>query len=151
MRGKMIISMSLVLAGSLAFRSWGGDSNGKTAKDSPRLITSIEGEKLFKAYCAACHGVDAKGNGPFAPALKVVPPDLTRIAERNRGMFPMGRIERIIAGDEALPSGHGPGEMPVWGPVFSHVDRDQDLGRVRIDNLTRYLISIQTRASAGVR
>jgi len=151
MRGKIIISMSLVLAGSLAFWLWGADSKGKTAKDSQRLITSIEGEKLFKAYCAACHGINATGNGPFALALKVAPPDLTRIAERNGGMFPMGRIERIIAGEEVLPSGHGSGEMPVWGPIFSQVERDQDLGRVRIDNLTRYLMSIQTRASAGLK
>ena len=53
------------------------------------------------------------------------------------------RIERIISGEEELPRGHG--EMPVWGPVFSQVDRDQDLGRVRIDNLARYLRDIQSK------
>ena len=30
-----------------------------------------------------------------------------------------------------------------WGPVFSQVDRDQDLGRVRVDNLARYLSGTQ--------
>jgi hypothetical protein len=53
------------------------------------------------------------------------------------------RIERIISGEEELPRGHGP--MPKWGPVFSQVDRDQDLGRVRIDNLARYLRDIQSK------
>ena len=150
MRGKFIISVTLALAGSMTFWMWGADSHAKAGKDSG-LIHSIEGKQLFQAYCAACHGADATGNGPFAPALRVPPPDLTRIAQRNGGMFPMGRIERIIAGEEPLASGHGSREMPVWGPVFSQVDRDQDLGRVRIDNVTRYLMSIQTRVSAGVR
>ena len=73
------------------------------------------------------------------------PPDLTRIAARNGGTFPLERVDRIIAGEEALPSGHGTRAMPLWGPVFSQVTRDQDLGRVRIDNLARYLRDIQRR------
>jgi len=44
-----------------------------------------------------------------------------------------------------MSAGHGTREMPVWGPIFSQVDRDQDLGRVRIDNLARYLASLQTK------
>jgi mono/diheme cytochrome c family protein len=142
MRSKIIISVSIVFAGSLLIWTLGAKAP---------LIDSIEGQALYKAYCAACHGSDATGNGPLAPALTVPPPDLTRIAERNGGAFPMGRVERIIAGEEPLATGHGTRQMPVWGPVFSQVDRDQDLGRVRIDNLTRYLMSIQTRASASVR
>jgi hypothetical protein len=34
--------------------------------------------------------------------------------------------------------------MPVWGPVFRRVERDQDLGLVRVANLVKYLESIQT-------
>ena len=111
-------------------------------KKSP-LINSIQGPALAKAYCASCHGADAKGEGPMANALKVKPSDLTRIAARNGGTFPLMRIERIISGEEQPQSGHGTSEMPVWGPIFSHVGRDQDLGRVRIDNLARYLRDIQ--------
>ena len=107
------------------------------------LINSIRGENLYKAYCASCHGPEAKGNGPMAACLKVAPPDLTRIAARNGGKFPLQRVDRIISGEEPLPSGHGTRAMPVWGPVFSQVDRDQDLGRVRIDNLARFLRDIQ--------
>jgi hypothetical protein len=78
----------------------------------------------------------------MAATLKIRPPDLTRISERNKGTFPLMRIEWIISGEEEL-RGHGP--MPVWGPVFSQVDRDQDLGRVRIDNLARYLRDLQSK------
>ena len=107
------------------------------------LIDSIRGDNLYKAYCASCHGVDGRGNGPMAAWMKVAPSDLTRIAARNGGQFPLARIDRIISGEEALPSGHGTRGMPVWGPVFSQVTRDQDLGKVRIDNLARYLRDIK--------
>jgi len=83
--------------------------------------------------------------GPWPDLLKVKPSDLTRIALRNGGTFPLMRIDRVISGEEQLPNGHGPAKMPVWGPIFSRVDVDQDLGRVRIDNLARYLREIQVK------
>jgi mono/diheme cytochrome c family protein len=126
-----------------------GPQDGKRVRalepEQQPLISSIQGDHLYKAYCASCHGSDAKGNGPMAVWLKVQPPDLTRIAARNGGKFPLDRVDRIISGEEALPSGHGTRAMPVWGPVFSQVTRDQDLGRVRIDNLARYLSDIQAK------
>jgi mono/diheme cytochrome c family protein len=119
-------------------------NKGSKAANGVRLIDSIQGPDLFKAYCASCHGGNAKGGGPMAASLKTKPADLTRISERNGGTFPFARIQRIISGEQQLPSGHGSREMPVWGPIFSQVTRnDMDLGRVRIDNLTRYLRDIQ--------
>jgi hypothetical protein len=79
----------------------------------------------------------------MAKSLKLPPADLTRISSRNGGTFPLARVSRIISGEEQLPMGHGTSEMPVWGPIFSRVDSDQDLGRVRIDNLARYLRDLQ--------
>ncbi|HEV2200292.1 MAG TPA: c-type cytochrome [Bryobacteraceae bacterium] len=107
------------------------------------LIPSIKGPDLFHAYCASCHGMDAKGGGPMAASLKIAPADLTRISARNGGVFPKMRVERIISGEEQPASGHGSSAMPVWGPIFSQVTADVDLGRVRIDNLALYLMSIQ--------
>ena len=108
-----------------------------------KLIDSIQGKDLFKAYCASCHGSDAKGRGPMATSLRVQPADLTHISIRNRDVFPMMRVQKIISGEEQPSSGHGSREMPVWGPIFSQITRDVDLGRVRIDNLARYLRTIQ--------
>ena len=108
-----------------------------------KLIDSIQGVELYKAYCATCHGLDAKGRGPMAGSLKTPPSDLTRIAIRNRGVFPMLRVQKIISGEEQPSPGHGSREMPVWGPIFSKITHDVDLGRVRIDNLARYLRDIQ--------
>ena len=79
------------------------------------LIASIQGPTLYKTYCGACHGPEAKGDGPMASTLKLPPADLTRISARNGGTFPSMRIERIISGEEER---RGHGAMPAWGPVF---------------------------------
>ena len=132
----------LLLAGSVCAAQ--GTHRKDKAKPAP-LIDSIQGPELYKAYCASCHGADAKGDGPMTASLRVKPSDLTRIAARNGGTFPLMRIESIISGETLPSTGHGSSQMPVWGPIFSHVERDQDLGRVRIDNLARYLRDIQVR------
>jgi mono/diheme cytochrome c family protein len=118
-------------------------SSAMAQNTDQHLISSIQGPALYKAYCASCHGMVGNGDGPMAKSLKVTPPDLTRISARNGGTFPLARMSRIISGEEQLPGGHGNREMPVWGPVFSRVDSDQDLGRIRVDNLARYLRDIQ--------
>jgi mono/diheme cytochrome c family protein len=109
------------------------------------LIQSIQGPALYKAYCASCHGANGKGGGPMAQSLKVKPTDLTHVSTRNGGKFPLTKIERIISGEQALPAGHGTRDMPLWGPIFSQIAWDQDLGRVRIDNLARYLREMQVK------
>ena len=122
-------------------------SSAQTQKTQPpettHLIDSVQGPVLYRAYCAVCHGKDGKGGGPMAKSLKVPPPDLTRLATRNGGSFPMARIQRIISGEEPRPAGHGTREMPVWGPIFSQIAWDQDLGRVRVNNLARYIEGMQ--------
>ena len=90
----------------------------------------------------------ARGNGPAASALRVKVPDLTQIAARAGGVFPRARVRNIIEGTES-PVAHGTRTMPVWGPVFHEIDNDQDLGNVRIDNLARYLQSMQAPPPAA--
>ncbi len=139
---------NLILGGFLLVWAAAAAQDGNGARtpqgEEQPLIGSIRGDNLYNTYCASCHGEDAKGKGPMAAWLKVQPADLTHISARNGGKFPLERVDRIISGDEALPSGHGSRAMPVWGPVFSQVTRDQDLGKVRIDNLARYLRDIQS-------
>lgn len=139
MNGKFL--GGLVLAATLI----GAQSPKAGGSEDVKLIPSIQGPALYKAYCASCHGVDAKGNGPMAESLKVRPSDLTRISARSAGTFPLMQIERIIQGEGQFQKGHGPREMPVWGPIFSRVEDDRDIGLVRIDNLARYLRDLQTK------
>jgi mono/diheme cytochrome c family protein len=107
------------------------------------LIRSTQGVDLFHAYCAACHGTNGKGHGPAAVALKTAPADLTTLSKNNSGQFPTARVRKVIMGDDVLAS-HGSREMPVWGPIFHQVEADVDRGNVRLENLTRYLESIQS-------
>ena len=141
------MSKSAVLAAGIAFLCGICVAQNKQSVplDSTRLIDSIQGPNMFKAYCAVCHGAAAKGDGPMAKSLRTPPPDLTRITARNNGMFPLAKVRRIISGEDSLGAGHGTKEMPVWGPIFSQVSWDQDLGRVRIDNLARYLETLQAK------
>jgi mono/diheme cytochrome c family protein len=118
------------------------DSTGTSSEQLPPLIRSMEGPDLFRAYCAPCHGIDGKGHGPAAVALKSHPADLTALARNNHGQFPLDLVRTTITGEKVLAS-HGSREMPIWGPVFHQVEADVDRGHVRMDNLVKYLESIQ--------
>ena len=121
-----------------------------TGRKNPDLvIKSVAGQDLFEFYCASCHGRDAKGNGGVAPALKVPPPDLTTLAQRNRGTFPAARVEGVLKGDKRLSApAHGASDMPVWGPIFKGLDSRDEVNEQRIENLVKYIESIQAKAKA---
>jgi mono/diheme cytochrome c family protein len=112
-------------------------------KERQRVPESTQGPVLYKTHCAVCHGTQGNGGGPIARFLKVQPRDLTRLAGRNGGKFPLARVQKLISGEVELPAGHGTSSMPVWGPLFSEVAWDQDLGRVRIYNLAKYIETLQ--------
>ncbi len=91
---------------------------------------------LFGAYCASCHGLDAKGTGPAAASLKTPPADL-------EGRFPLDRVQKTISGEEFIESSHGSREMPIWGPIFGQIVWDRDLRNVRLYNLAKYIETLQ--------
>jgi mono/diheme cytochrome c family protein len=114
-------------------------------KQYEELIYSVRGPDLYRAHCAACHGSGGKGNGPAAASLKTKPADLTLLARNNGGQFPTQRIRKFISGDEPTLLAHGSREMPVWGPIFHQIEEDQDFGNVRLQNLIKYLETIQQK------
>jgi mono/diheme cytochrome c family protein len=109
-----------------------------------RPVPLVKGSDLFANYCAVCHGSDAKGSGPLAPLLKAPPADLTVLGKTNGGQFPSERVRRTIAGDDEVTS-HGSRTMPVWGPIFRQIQSDQVPANVRLENLVKYLESIQQK------
>jgi mono/diheme cytochrome c family protein len=144
----MIKSFTGVYIVAGAFLALAVGAAQKRAAETPQekqLSDSFRGPELFKAYCATCHGKDGKGGGPMAALLRIAPADLTRIAVRNGGTFPFLQVQKIISGEQQTPATHGTREMPVWGPIFSEVSWDQDLGRVRIYSLAMYLEAIQVK------
>ena len=142
--GLWILSAAVLLLMKTELFSGAAHQEGMPAQSNMQLIHSLEGRDLFRAYCASCHGIDAHGDGPAALALKGKVPDLTLISKRNHGTFPPDRVSRIVSGEETRIA-HGSREMPIWGPIFHQVEADQDWGNVRLQNLTRYLESIQKR------
>jgi mono/diheme cytochrome c family protein len=115
-------------------------------KHVPLTPTSpTSGQEMFAAYCAACHGSDAKGNGPAAPALKTAPANLARLAASHNGTFPENRVFGILSGTIEIAA-HGSSEMPVWGTLLRNLSHgDSNKTNLRITNLTSYVKSIQEK------
>jgi mono/diheme cytochrome c family protein len=113
---------------------------GDQASISPERPMS--GPDIFKWYCAACHGKNAKGNGPAASELKVPPPDLTTLAKHNNGKFPADYVTRVLV--KGVKSAHGTSEMPVWGPLFAELNAKGGV-TVDINDVVHYLESLQEK------
>ncbi|MCK6555891.1 cytochrome c [Candidatus Binatia bacterium] len=137
-RGSVVLWVSMVVSGLMA--------SSVAVQAAPPQVTA--GQMYYKQYCATCHGVDARGDGPTAKALKEKVPDLTTLAKRNDGKFPYILVLDIIDGQQPIPS-HGSAEMPTWGETFqSDVGNDplsQAAVRGRLMLLTDYIRSIQVK------
>ena len=107
-------------------------------------IQSVDGRENFAAYCAVCHGMDGRGNGAAAPAMKAPVPDLTTLALRHSGRFDSAAAEYVVRGTGKIATpAHGTPEMPIWGRVFAPQPSDQPVASMRVKNLVRYIESIQ--------
>jgi mono/diheme cytochrome c family protein len=109
------------------------------------------GKREYDSKCAVCHGKDGKGGGPYAEQLKRTLPDLTTLAQRNGGVFPVSRTYETI---EGAGKGHGTREMPVWGLDYTiqAVEALPELPynqaayvRTRIMALLEYLTQLQAK------
>jgi len=89
------------------------------------------GKIQYQSSCAACHGIEAKGDGPVSKELKTRPADLTVLAKNNNGVFPYDRVYQMIDGRNTTVASHGTREMPIWGyrfgPVHAHAFKDRVL------------------------
>ena len=140
---KLAVAIGCVCTIGVAFMSAGQTTGQRTPP--PLVIESLAGEDSFSFYCAPCHGRAGKGDGPVAAALKTAPPDLTTLARRNGGIFPTADVTSFVLGTgRALPA-HGPGDMPVWGPIFRALETSDPRVKVRIENIIAYIESIQSR------
>lgn len=108
---------------------------------APKPTNPAVGAEMFKEYCATCHGLDAKGGGPAAAAMKRPVPDLTMLSKNNGGKFPETKVYNSIQGD--MVASHGSKDMPVWGSVLRGVSRDDATVKMRLTNLTNYIKSLQ--------
>ncbi|WP_298864086.1 cytochrome c [uncultured Sulfitobacter sp.] len=112
------------------------------------------GRTVFVNSCASCHGVSGLGDGPRANGLKVQPADLTKIAARRNGLWPMVEVMSIINGYHRRTLQRE--EMPIFGDLAEGklVLFDAGDGRltptpVKLIAVARYLESIQNPKAIG--
>ena len=103
------------------------------------------GRELFSAYCASCHGIDGKGHGARAGALKTPPPDLTTLAIRNDRNFPFALVSGTISGDLQRLE-YVEREMPCFGLIFRGVPAgERQASQRKVAALTEYIRSLQAK------
>jgi mono/diheme cytochrome c family protein len=130
---------SLIAVGVLAAQS---KPTIKHVRLSPTSAAS--GQEMFTTYCAVCHGVDGKGSGPAAVALKTPPSNLTKLSTANGGTYPELQVVQTLTAGTVVA--HGSADMPVWGDLFRSLNGgSQTMANMRIANLTAYIKSIQAK------
>ncbi len=137
----LVIAMAGTLTLGTAFAEQTKDTvtihAGKTAANN--------GQEMYATYCAPCHGVDGKGHGPAASALRLLPPDLTVLSKNNNGKFPGSHLMTVLQFGSEMPS-HGSAQMPIWGPILGTMNRTNPQEKqLRMSNLSRYLETIQIK------
>jgi mono/diheme cytochrome c family protein len=115
------------------------------------------GKSEYQSSCETCHGADGKGRGPLSAQLKVPPADLTVLAKKNNGVFPVMHVYEVIDGRQAI-LGHGTRDMPIWGRRYTieqnqiqqsmrnypYYDPEATV-RIRILSIIDYLYRIQEK------
>jgi Cytochrome C oxidase, cbb3-type, subunit III len=113
-----------------------------------REPVSPGGEALYRRYCASCHGLQGRGDGPLAETLKRRPSDLTQLAKQGGGQLDEPKLLSFIDGRRSVKE-HGPREMPVWGAVFDEELKTQAYreyaGLLQSRVLADYVKSIQEK------
>ena len=141
--GRAVLFGVLILGACVAE---GQDKPAIAKGPTPRTIAA-SGKQTYMQYCASCHGIDARGEGPAAFVLKTPPPDLTTLAKRYDGKFPHEYVSDVLRFGTRILS-HGSSDMPIWGPIFGSLDNyNEPAVRKRIKDLSDYLASLQQKES----
>jgi len=136
-----ILLLASFFAGSAALLA----QNPPKIKEAPITpISAASGKEMFNSYCASCHGLNAKGDGPAAPAMNRKPADLTALARKNGGKYPAEKVITTLMQYNTL--GHGSKDMPVWGPLLFSVSHDDPgVVELRTKNIASYIETLQVK------
>jgi len=110
--------------------------------ENAKSAATWKGDDLYRQFCAVCHGMDGKGVGPAADALRVKATDLTLMARQNNGKFPVLQAKNVLSGVDRVTA-HGVADMPTWGDTFKSISANETFGEMRIDAVVEYLQQIQ--------
>ena len=90
-------------------------------------VKAQETEKVFKFYCAQCHGTGGKGDGPnVTEDFKVSPRNFTKAKEMNK--LTDADLKNVIL--DGGPSASKSPMMPPWGAT---------LKKHEVEELVKYL------------
>ena len=94
---------------------------------SPAPVAAVEAEAVFKFYCAQCHGLTGKGDGPnVTKDFPVSPRNFNDAGEMNK--LTNADLKNVIL--DGGPSVSKSPMMPPWGKTLTE---DQ------VDGLVQYL------------
>lgn len=145
-RHLLFFALAAAIVVGIGYQAQSQSANNVVVKVNTTPTT--DGKQLYVNYCAPCHGVNAKGDGPVASSLKQPTTDLTMLSKNNGGKYPSERIVAVLNFGLANPA-HGTAAMPVWGPMLSTMnssnDAHGDLTALKISNLSEYLKSLQVK------
>jgi mono/diheme cytochrome c family protein len=137
--GMILVGISGTIPAALAEA---GAQKKNLKKDPIPSSKSEAGAQLYRNYCAACHGLEGKGDGQVAKFLKAPPADLSTLARRNNGRYPADSVAATLS--SGTDSGvHGTSDMPIWGQAFK--SRGKDVAQMRIRKLTEFIESLQQK------
>lgn len=107
---------------------------------------AMSGQELYSRFCASCHGISGRGDGPVSKSIRVEVPDLTLVSRRAGGKYPRPRIVQIIDGRHIIGA-HGTRTMPVWGEDLSRLEIGnpdaERASRIVIEKLADYVSLLQ--------
>jgi mono/diheme cytochrome c family protein len=147
LKKSMTLLGMLVVATSVCLAQTNTDHKTVVKQAPIKQTNAASGKEMFSQYCAPCHGVDGKGNGPAASAMKSQPTDLTQLARKNNGNYPANHVASVLKfGEGAGSSAHGSAQMPVWGPLLQSLDKFHDtVMQQRVSNLVSYIETLQAK------
>jgi mono/diheme cytochrome c family protein len=113
------------------------------------------GKSEYNSSCAICHGPLGKGDGPYVSLGEGIASDLTTLAKRNNGVFPVQRIYEFIDGRQTVRA-HGAKDMPIWGNRYMPANPEsyfigpdyynpEAVVQIRILALTDYIYRLQAK------
>src|SRR6516162_8478435 len=142
-----MVMLRVILLSVLTLMVSATEAQDKSGADKAPRTIGASGKQTYVHYCAACHGADARGDGPAAVVLRTAPPDLTTLAKRHAGKFPYDYVFDVLRFGTRLAS-HGSSDMPIWGPIFGSMENYDEIAvRKRIKDLSDYLASLQQKES----
>jgi len=141
MRQRKLVIITLAMGLGLA----GSSQEKAKIKHAPSSNSDpASGVEMYRTYCAVCHGLDGKGNGPAASVFNTRPADLTTLAKKHGGKFPGAEVATELKSVYQAP--HGSQEMPIWGESFSEISpKGEAIGTLRIANIVKYIASLQVK------